>query len=62
MSLHYLAVWVYPGELNAMKNCAYCNWGLAKLPGEVEVQFIALLGLFDRTQGHIGGRKVGLLT
>jgi len=43
------AVWVYPGELNAMKNSAHCNWGLATLPVEVDVQFIALLSLFART-------------
>ena len=24
-----------PGKINAMKNCAHCQWGLIKLPGEV---------------------------
>jgi len=56
------AAWVYPGELNAMKNCARCNWGLAALSNEVAVRFIALLSLFDRTQGRVGGRKAGSLT
>ena len=56
------AAWVLPGKINAMKNCAHCNWGLAELPGEVELRFIALLSLFDRTQGPVGGRKAGQLT
>ena len=56
------AAWVLPGKINAMKNCAYFNWGLATLPGEAEVRFIALLRLFDRTQGPVGGRKAGQLT
>jgi len=47
--------WVYPGELNAMKNCAHCNWGLATLPGEVDVRFITHISLFDRTQGRLDG-------
>ena len=51
-----------PGELNAMKNCAHCNLGLATLPGEVDVQFTGLLSLFDRTQVRVGGRKAGSLT
>ena len=55
-------VWVYPDELNAMKNCTHCNWGLATLRGDVDVRFIALLSLFDRPQGSLGGRKVGRLT
>jgi len=53
------AAWVYSGELNATKKCAHCNWGLATLPGEVDVRFITLLSLFDRMQGRVGGRKVG---
>ena len=56
------AVWEDPGELNAMKNCVHCIWGLSTLPGEVDVRFIALLSLFHRTQGRIGGRKAGRLT
>ena len=42
--------------------CANCNWELATLPGEVDVRFIALLSLFDRTQGPVDGRKAGRLT
>ena len=62
MSTLDLAVCVDTGELNAMKICAHCNWGLATLPGEVDVRFITLLSLFDRTQGPVGGRKAGRLT
>ena len=40
-----------------MENCARCNWGLTTLPGEVNVQFIVLLSLFDRTQGRLCGGK-----
>jgi len=43
-----LAAWVYQGELNAMKDCVYCNWGHATLPGKVDVRFTALTSLFDR--------------
>ena len=53
------AAWVYPDELCAMKNGAHYNWGLATLSNEVDVRFVALLSLFDRTQGRVGGRKVG---
>jgi len=42
-----------------MKNCARCNWGLTTLPGEVNVRFIALLSLFDGTQGRLCGGKAG---
>ena len=62
MSLLNPAACVDAGELNAMKNCAHCNWGLATLPGEVDVRFNDLLSLFDRMQGRIGGRKAGRLT
>jgi len=40
-----------------MEKYSNCNWGLATLPGEVDVRFIALISLFDRTQGRLGGRK-----
>ena len=42
-----------------MENCAACNEGLATLSGEVEVRFIVLLSLFDRTQGRVPGGKPG---
>ena len=31
-----------------MKNCVRCYWGLATMPSEVNVRFIALLSPFDR--------------
>jgi hypothetical protein len=36
------AAWVLPGEINATKNLFNCNCGLARMPGEVVVPFIAL--------------------
>ena len=45
--------WVLPGGINAMKNCAACNEGLATTAGEVGVRFISFLSLFDRTQGLV---------
>ena len=45
-----------------MENCARCDWGLTTLSGEVNVRFIVLLSLFDRTQGRVHGGKVGRLT
>ena len=45
------AAWVLPGKINAMENCARCDWELTTLSGEFNVRFIALLSLFDRTQG-----------
>jgi len=53
------AVWVFPSEINAMENCAGCYEGLATLPDEVNVRFIALLSLFDRAQGLVCGEKPG---
>ena len=46
-----------PGKINAMKNCARCNWGLTILLNKVRVRFIVLLSLFDRTQGRVGDGK-----
>ena len=48
-----------PGKINAMENCARCDWGLTTLSGEVNVRFIVLLSLFDRTQGRVCGGKAG---
>ena len=53
------AAWVLPGKINAMENCAHCDWGLTIPLGEVNVPFIVLLSLFDRTQGRICGGKSG---
>ncbi len=53
------AVWILPGEINAMKICAGYNEALATLSGEVDVGFIALLSLSDRAQGPICGEKAG---
>ena len=48
-----------PGEINAMRNCAGCNEGLAILSGEDDVRFIEVLGPFDRVQGPACGEKAG---
>ena len=45
-----------PGKINAMENCAHCNGGLTTLSGEVNVQFVVLLSLFDRMQGRVEKR------
>ena len=45
--------WVLSGKINAMENCAHCNWGLTTLSGEVNVRVIVLFSLFDRTQGRV---------
>ena len=50
---------MFPGKINAMENCARCEWGLTALSGEVNVRFIVLLSLFDRRQGHVCGGKAG---
>ena len=53
------AAWVLSDEFNAMKNCAGSNGGLATMPDEVSVRFIALFSLFDRTQRlGCGGKSV----
>ena len=46
---HDPAAWVLPGKINAMENCVRGNWGLTTLSGEINVRFIVLLSLFDRT-------------
>ena len=46
-----------PSVFNATEMCAHCNEGLAMHAGEVYVRFIALLGLFDRAQGRVSGKK-----
>ena len=53
---------VPPALPNAMESCARCNWGLTTLSGEVNVRFIVLFSLFDRTQGRVSGGKAGRLT
>jgi len=50
---------VLPGKINAMENCAHCHWGLTTLSVEVNVRFIVLLSLIDRTQGRVRGGKAG---
>ena len=53
------AAWVLPGKINAMENCARCDWGLITLSGDVNVQFIVLLRTFDCTLGRVRGEKAG---
>ena len=45
-----------------MENCARCEWGLTTLSVEVNVRFIVLLSLFDRTQAVFAVEKRGRLT
>ena len=54
-----LAAWVLPGKINAMEKCARCERRLTTMSGEVNVRFIVLLSLFDRTQGRVCGGKAG---
>ena len=56
------AAWVLSGKINAMENCARCDWGLTTRSGEVNVRFIVLLSLFDRSQSLFRGGKAGRLT
>ena len=42
-----------------MQNCVCYNRGLATLPSEVALQFIALLSPFDCTQRAVCGGRVG---
>ena len=51
------AVCASPSVFNATEKCAHCNEGLAMHAGEVYVRFIALLGLFERAQGRVSGKK-----
>ena len=51
-----------PGKINAMKNCAHCNRGLATMSGDVNVLFVARLCPFDHAQGAVCGGKVGKIT
>ena len=46
-------------KINAKQNSAHCNWGLTILLSEVNVRFIVLLSLIDRTQGRVRGGKAG---
>ena len=48
-----------PGKINAMENCARCEWGLTTMSDEVNVRFIVLLSLFYRSQGRVCGGKAG---
>ena len=56
------AAWVLPGEINDMENCAGCNEGLAIVPGEVGVRFIALWSRFDAHKAPFCEEKSGIVT
>ena len=56
------AAWVPPGKINAMENCAHCDWEIATLSGEVNVRFIALFSLFDFKEGRFRCGKTGQQT
>ena len=56
------AAWVLPGKINAMENCAHCNWGLTILPGEVNVRFIVLLHICPTSNADIKTQMPTLLT
>ena len=53
---------MFPGKIKAMGNSIRYKWGLTTLASEVNVRFIVLLSLFDRTQGRVRGEKAGRLT
>jgi len=49
------AALVPPSKIKAKENSAYCKWGFTTLPGKANLRYIALLSLFDRTQGRVRG-------
>ena len=49
------AAWKIPGTTNVVQLCAGCNRGLAEMPSEFMLCFIALSIEFDATQSPIHG-------